>query len=228
MPAVYHDDIELLSAEEVERIYRLTDEFLLHRDWVVVPLNCADEGIEIVFPDGKILIRAPRGYPFEPWLEELRTRLAEIDLSRTPRRSEDDPSKHLTGTRGPRFFGTRGYLESHPDLNVFRSEFPVNDGGASMESMKPLRDRVIVERSEAEKKTAGGIVLPDTAKEKPKEGTVVAVGTGRVLENGEIHALEVKTGDRVLFGGFSGSEVKLDGKEYLVLNENEILAVLNK
>ena len=82
-----------------------------------------------------------------------------------------------------------------------------------MASLKPLRDKVVVERSEAEQKTAGGILLPDTAKDKPKEGTVVAVGPGRILDNGEVKALEVKKGDRVLFGGFAGSEVKLDGKE---------------
>jgi len=85
-------------------------------------------------------------------------------------------------------------------------------------ALKPLRDKVVVERSEAEQKTAGGILLPDTAKDKPKEGTVVAVGPGRVLEKG----------DRVLFGGFAGSDVKIDGKEYLILSESEILAVIGK
>src|SRR5258706_14726236 len=93
-------------------------------------------------------------------------------------------------------------------------------------ALKPLRDKVVVERSEAEQRTAGGILLPDTAKDKPKEGVVVAVGPGRVLENGETRALEVKKGDKVLFGGYAGSEVKLDGKEYLILSENEILAVI--
>jgi chaperonin GroES len=97
-----------------------------------------------------------------------------------------------------------------------------------MASLKPLRDKVVVERSEAEEKTAGGIVLPDTAKDKPKQGTVIAVGPGRVLDNGEVKALEVKKGDRVLFGGFAGTEVKLDNKEYLVLGESEILAVITK
>ena len=81
-----------------------------------------------------------------------------------------------------------------------------------MASLKPLRDKVVVERSEAEEKTAGGIVLPDTAKDKPKQGTVIAVGPGRVLDNGEVKALEVK----------------IDGKEYLILAEGEILAVLGK
>jgi chaperonin GroES len=97
-----------------------------------------------------------------------------------------------------------------------------------MASLKPLRDKVVVERSEAEQKTAGGIVLPDTAKDKPKEGTVIAVGPGRVLENGEVKPLEVKKGDRVLFGGYAGSEVKQEGKEYLILSESEILAIITK
>ena len=97
-----------------------------------------------------------------------------------------------------------------------------------MASLKPLRDKVVVERSEAEQKTAGGILLPDTAKDKPKEGVVVAVGPGRVLENGETRALEVKKGDKVLFGGYAGSEVKVDGKDYLILSESEILAVIGK
>lgn len=95
-----------------------------------------------------------------------------------------------------------------------------------MASLKPLRDKIVVERSEAEEKTAGGILLPDTAKDKPKQGTVVAVGTGRVLDNGDVHKLEVKKGDKVLFGGYAGSEVKLEGKELLILSENEILAVI--
>jgi chaperonin GroES len=97
-----------------------------------------------------------------------------------------------------------------------------------MASLKPLRDKVVVERSEAEERTAGGIVLPDTAKDKPKQGTVVAVGDGRVLENGESKALEVKKGDRVLFSSFAGSEVKVDGKEYLIMSESDILAVIGK
>jgi len=95
-------------------------------------------------------------------------------------------------------------------------------------ALKPLRDKVVVERSEAEAKTAGGIVLPDTAKDKPKQGTVIAVGPGRILENGETKALEVKKGDKILFGGYAGSEVKHDGKEYLILSESEILAILGK
>ena len=95
-----------------------------------------------------------------------------------------------------------------------------------MVALKPLRDKVVVERSEAEEKTAGGIVLPDTAKDKPKQGLVVSVGTGRVLDNGTVQQLEVKKGDKVLFGSYAGTEVKIDGKEYLIIPESEILAVV--
>jgi chaperonin GroES len=92
-------------------------------------------------------------------------------------------------------------------------------------SLKPLHDKVVVERLEAEAKSSGGIIIPDSAKEKPMRGTVIAVGPGRVLENGEVKALEVKKGDKVLFGGYAGSEVKLEGKDYLIVNESEIYAV---
>jgi chaperonin GroES len=92
--------------------------------------------------------------------------------------------------------------------------------------LKPLGDRVIIELVESEEKTASGIVLPDSAKEKPQEGRVVAVGTGRVLDNGERVALEVSTGDRIIFSKYSGTEVKYEGNEYLVLRENDILAVI--
>lgn len=95
MPARYHGDIQLLSAEDVERIYRETDSLELHRDWVVVPLNCAATGSEQVLPDGKILIRAPGVEAFEAWLKDLPIRLVEMGLSRTPRRSVADPSLRL-------------------------------------------------------------------------------------------------------------------------------------
>ncbi len=84
----------------------------------------------------------------------------------------------------------------------------------------------MVERNEAEEKTAGGIVLPESAKDKPKEGKVVAVGSGRVLDNGEVKALEVKKGDNILFSSYAGNDVKVNGEEYLILSENEILAVI--
>ena len=92
--------------------------------------------------------------------------------------------------------------------------------------LKPLGDRVIIELVESEEKTASGIVLPDSAKEKPQEGKVVAVGSGRVLENGERVALEVSAGDRIIFSKYSGTEVKYEGKEYLILRESDILAVV--
>ncbi|CAM4393402.1 co-chaperone GroES [Bacillus manliponensis] len=92
--------------------------------------------------------------------------------------------------------------------------------------LKPLGDRVIIELVQAEEKTASGIVLPDTAKEKPQEGKVVAVGTGRVLENGERVALEVAAGNRIIFSKYAGTEVKYEGAEYLILRESDILAVI--
>jgi chaperonin GroES len=93
-------------------------------------------------------------------------------------------------------------------------------------TVTPLGDRVLVKRVEADDKTKGGIILPDTAKEKPREGIVVAVGNGKVLENGARQALTVKAKDRVLFSSYSGSEIKLDGEELLILGEDEILAVI--
>ena len=93
-------------------------------------------------------------------------------------------------------------------------------------NFRPLHDRVLVRRIEAEEKTAGGIIIPDTAKEKPQEGEVIAAGTGARNEAGEIHPLEVKAGDKVLIGKYSGSEVKLDGEEHIILREDDILAVL--
>lgn len=92
--------------------------------------------------------------------------------------------------------------------------------------LKPLGDRVIIELVESEEKTASGIVLPDSAKEKPQEGKIVATGSGRVLESGERVALEVNTGDRIIFSKYAGTEVKYEGKEYLILRESDILAVI--
>lgn len=94
--------------------------------------------------------------------------------------------------------------------------------------LKPLGDRVIIELVESEEKTASGIVLPDTAKEKPQEGKIVAVGTGRVLDNGERVALEVAEGDNIIFSKYAGTEVKYQGSEYLILRESDILAVVGK
>ena len=92
--------------------------------------------------------------------------------------------------------------------------------------LKPLADRVVVKKLEAEEKTAGGIVLPDTAKEKPQQGEILAVGPGRLDEKGNRQAMEVKVGDKVLFAKYSGTEVKIDGVEYLILAERDILAVI--
>ncbi|MGG3737620.1 co-chaperone GroES [Aeribacillus pallidus] len=94
--------------------------------------------------------------------------------------------------------------------------------------LKPLGDRVVIELVESEEKTASGIVLPDTAKEKPQEGKVVAVGTGRVLESGERVAPEVSVGDRIIFSKYAGTEVKYQGTEYLILRESDILAVISE
>jgi chaperonin GroES len=93
-------------------------------------------------------------------------------------------------------------------------------------TVTPLGDRVLVKRVEADEKTKGGIILPDTAKEKPREGIVVAVGNGKLLDNGNRQAMSVKAKDRVLFSSYSGSEIKLDGDELLILGEDEILAVI--
>ncbi|MCP3762392.1 co-chaperone GroES [Domibacillus sp. A3M-37] len=92
--------------------------------------------------------------------------------------------------------------------------------------LKPLGDRVVIELVESEEKTASGIVLPDSAKEKPQEGKVVAVGTGRVLDSGERVALEVAEGDRIIFSKYAGTEVKYEGVDYLLLRENDILAII--
>ncbi|MBI5068365.1 MAG: co-chaperone GroES [Deltaproteobacteria bacterium] len=92
--------------------------------------------------------------------------------------------------------------------------------------LRPLQDRVIVKRVPEEEKTRGGIIIPDTAKEKPIEGKVLAVGNGKVQEDGKVRALDVKAGDRVLFTKYSGTEVKLDGEEHLIIREEDILGVV--
>ncbi|MFH2128667.1 MAG: co-chaperone GroES [Pseudomonadota bacterium] len=92
--------------------------------------------------------------------------------------------------------------------------------------IKPLQDRVIVERLEEETKTAGGIIIPDSAKEKPQQGKILAVGPGKVMENGTKLEMSVKKGDIVLFGKYSGSEVKIDGKEVLIMREDDILGII--
>jgi chaperonin GroES len=94
--------------------------------------------------------------------------------------------------------------------------------------IRPLHDRVIVKREEEERKSPGGIVIPDTAAEKPIRGKVIAVGKGKILENGQVRPLDVKVGDRILFGKYGGNEVKVDGDELLVLREEDVMAVIEK
>jgi chaperonin GroES len=93
-------------------------------------------------------------------------------------------------------------------------------------NIRPLRDRLIVERLEEEAKTAGGLIIPDTAKEKPQQGIVRAVGKGKVTEDGKVLPMDIKVGDKVLFGKYAGSEIKIDGKEYQIMREDDILGVL--
>jgi len=94
--------------------------------------------------------------------------------------------------------------------------------------IRPLQDRVLVKRVEEEQKTKGGIIIPDTAKEKPIEGEVIAVGNGKVLEDGKVRPLDIKKGDRILFGKYAGTEVKIENVEHLILREEHILGVIEK
>jgi chaperonin GroES len=94
--------------------------------------------------------------------------------------------------------------------------------------IRPLQDRILAKRIQEEEKTAGGLFIPDTAKEKPLEAQVIAVGNGKYLDDGKLRPLEVKAGDRVLIGKYSGSEVKIDGEEHIILREDDILAVIQK
>jgi chaperonin GroES len=93
-------------------------------------------------------------------------------------------------------------------------------------NIRPLNEKIVVKRIEAEEKTKGGIVLPDTAKEKPKEGVVMALGSGKLLENGDRAKFQVKEKDRVIFSPYGGSEIKIEGQEYLILNEDDVLAIV--
>ena len=95
-------------------------------------------------------------------------------------------------------------------------------------NVRPLHDRIIVERIEEEEQSAGGIIIPDTAKEKPQQGKVIAVGKGRIEKDGKITPLDVKAGDTILFGKYAGQEIKLDGHEYLIIREEEVLGVIEK
>ena len=98
--------------------------------------------------------------------------------------------------------------------------------GKSKANIRPLGDRVLIQRVEAEERTAGGILLPESAKEKPKEGRVIAIGEGRVLDNGERSTFSVKAGDRVLFSSYAGTEVKYEGDEFLIMREEDILGII--
>lgn len=93
--------------------------------------------------------------------------------------------------------------------------------------IRPLQDRLVVRRLTEQEKTAGGIIIPDTAKEKPQEGEVLAVGNGKVLENGKVQPLDVKAGDKILFSKYSGTEVKIEGEEYIVIREDDVLGVIS-
>ena len=94
--------------------------------------------------------------------------------------------------------------------------------------IRPMQDRIIVKRLEEESKTAGGLFIPDTAKEKPQKGEVIAVGKGKKTDDGKVIALDVKTGDQVLFGKYAGTEIKIEGEEYLIMREDDILGVIEK
>lgn len=115
--------MDLLTARDVERIYRITDELQLHRDWVVVPLGCAQEAFEIIQPDGKLLLRPPGGDLFEPWINGLAARLSAIDLSRTARMGVDDPMRPLAGPHAPDAPGALHDFPEHAGSNLGRSEY---------------------------------------------------------------------------------------------------------
>lgn len=115
---------------------------------------------------------------------------------------------------------------SNPGARVLNSHANLTEKSHAMANLKPLGDKVVVEVLDAEDKTAGGIFLPDSAKKKPQEGTVVAVGNGRVLDNGERNKLSVSVGDKVLFSKYGGNEIAVDGKEFTILDEDQIYAVI--
>ena len=98
----------------------------------------------------------------------------------------------------------------------------------SNQKIRPLQDRILVRRVKEEEKTKGGIIIPDTAKEKPQEGEVIAVGNGKILETGKVQPLDVKAGDRILFSKYAGSEIKIDGEEYTIMREEDVLGVINR
>jgi chaperonin GroES len=112
------------------------------------------------------------------------------------------------------------------EIFVINNVDPIAKRRTAAMTLKPLHDRILVQRVEEESKTKGGIIIPDTAKEKPAEGKVMAVGNGRLGEDGKVIPLEVKAGDRVLFGKYSGTEVKIEGEEYLIMREDDVLGII--
>jgi chaperonin GroES len=145
-------------------------------------------------------------------------------LKHVARRSKADEAKpaaaaRLDGYRLNLFTGIREIDHAEPNLNNRMQErrFKMN--------VRPLHDRIVIKRIEEKETVKGGIIIPDTAKEKPQEGEVVAVGKGK-REKGELVALDVKVGDRILFGKYSGTEIKLEGEEYLIIREDEVLGVI--
>jgi chaperonin GroES len=116
---------------------------------------------------------------------------------------------------------TSGWPQSAP-----RARLPFIHEGTYMLKLRPLHDRVVIKRLDEERKSAGGILIPENAAEKPDQGEVIAIGNGRVMEDGKIRPLDVKVGDRILFGKYSGSTVKIEGTEYLVMKEDDIMGVI--
>jgi chaperonin GroES len=114
----------------------------------------------------------------------------------------------------------------HPGRWVASAARPPSRSTPMTTKIRPLQDRIIVKRVQEEEKTKGGIIIPDTAKEKPIEGKVIAAGNGKVLEDGKVRPLDVKAGDRILFSKYAGTEVKIDGEEHLIMREEDILGVI--
>ena len=134
---------------------------------------------------------------------------------------------HLTHVANDCGFESHTFNEPGVCVNVWHhSLYNLNKVGRFSMKIRPLHDRVIVRRMEEERTSAGGIVIPDSATEKPSKGEVLAIGNGKILENGEVRGLDVKAGDKVLFGKYSGTEVKVDGEELLVMREDDIMAVI--
>jgi chaperonin GroES len=135
--------------------------------------------------------------------------------------TEQVNSGRVFSEKGAPFLDNRGFDD------YLKHEIYLKGRSISMK-IRPLHDRLIVKRLEEEEKTKGGIIIPDTAKEKPIEGKVIAAGEGRLNKDGKKIAMEVKTGDRILFAKYAGTEVKMDGEEYLMMKEDDVLAVIEK